>query len=194
MSPKQWQEYLDDVVVNVTSARGTSFEWNEIKKRVKAKDGDVDHGPQIHRHYVPYLAIRDSLDTEVLGYSREGACRVLLKQVIKLYTNSIVFPIKDLQPPPYNRAVEDSLQDTLKLQTRAAMTSWINWALEAICDYPDNIFYGPGTGDGAGTKVDEPHGSKGGVQLPRVRGGAKLLREVVGGRIMDLVDENGKKL
>ena len=41
---------------------------------------------------------------------------------------------------------------------RYAAMAWISWAMEAICDYPDNIYYGRGTGDGGGTLVDVPLG------------------------------------
>jgi hypothetical protein len=119
---------------------------------------------------------------------------MLHKHVITLYNYSKIFPIIDLQPPPKNGPVEDSLTDSWNLQTRAATSAWINWVLEAICDYPDNIFYGPGTGDGAGTLVDVPDGSKKDEQLARVMKGASRLRSVVGGSIEKLVDADGKKL
>jgi hypothetical protein len=41
---------------------------------------------------------------------------------------------------------------------RYAAMAWISWAMEAICDYPDNIYYGRGTGDGGGSLVDVPLG------------------------------------
>ena len=194
MATNDWHRYLGEVVMNVTPARGTSFEWNKIKTKVKNVDGDTTHGTQIHRHYVPYLAIRESLEKQVDGHSRGDACEMLNNHVIALYSHSQIFPITDLQPPPKNGAVKDSLTDSWNLQTRAATSAWINWVLEAICDFPDNIFYGPGTGDGAGTLVDVPNGSKKGEQLVRVMRGASLLRSVVRGPIEKLVDANGEKL
>ncbi|KAH7875562.1 uncharacterized protein C8R40DRAFT_1170154 [Lentinula edodes] len=33
---------------------------------------------------------------------------------------------------------------------------WISWAVDTICDWPENLFQGQSTGDGGGNKVDIP--------------------------------------
>ncbi|KAJ3823315.1 hypothetical protein F5880DRAFT_1612986 [Lentinula raphanica] len=33
---------------------------------------------------------------------------------------------------------------------------WISWAVDTICDWPENLFQGRSTGDGGGNKIDVP--------------------------------------
>ncbi|GAA3451815.1 hypothetical protein GCM10018962_36480 [Dactylosporangium matsuzakiense] len=56
---------------------------------------------------------------------------------------------------------------------------WVGIAIEMICDWPMNLFRGPSTGDGAGTKIDHPTG--GSTQLgKRLSDATHRLNEVLG--------------
>ncbi|KAJ0382970.1 hypothetical protein COL922a_011422 [Colletotrichum nupharicola] len=71
------------------------------------------------------------------------------------------------------------------------MAAWQQWALEAFCDYPDNCYYGPGTGDAAGTKVDVPNGVNAVDQKKRLQAAAIQLREVMSPNLDKWVDASG---
>ena len=194
MANNVWELYQQDKILNLTDARETSFEWNRIKKKVMAKNGVIIG--HVYRHYVPYKAIRKDLEETLVGHTRAFACEFLATSIKDLYSKSQVFTIAKLEPPPpppYDHtSVEDSLSATWRSQTRAASNAWVSWALEAICDYPDNIYYGSGSGDGAGTLVDLP---KSGTQLERVKKGAANLRSAIGAtELKKLVDAGGEKM
>lgn len=197
MDDEQWNSFLAEKVWVLTDARGTSFEWGLIKNAVRARDGVKGSG-YIHRHYVPYLALRRGLSDGLSGLTRLQVCEVLLKIILHIYDACAeTLPIKQLSPPPVNKTVEESLNAILARQTRYEMSGWINWALEAICDYPDNIFYGPGTGDSGGKCVDEPYGAAiSAEQLSRVKKGAALLcsMKILEERLKSLVKADGTKI
>ena len=196
MSDHDWERYLNDVILRISPDRGICYEWTKIQQKVKTTDGDTTNGTQKYRHYVPYQAIRGALETKLHDLTIGFACQTLVNDINALYGHSRIFGIGDLQPPhkSQNGILESSLETTWNLQTEAATKAWINWALEAICDFPDNIFYGPGTDDGRGTLVDVPIGATRVKQLERVKYGAHLLRAVVGGEIGNMVDADGNKL
>jgi hypothetical protein len=102
--------------------------------------------------------------------------------ILSLYNGNTPFEASDLLPPPVSGPAENSLAHTWHLGNRTAMTFWIKWALKAICKYPNNIYYGQSSGDGARTRVDVPTGAREDDQLERDAKGASLLRLVIGGR------------
>jgi hypothetical protein len=182
MTDSAWQSYLNEKVDHIKPDRFTSMEWSKIKTRVKAVDGATS-GRHMYRHYVPYQAIRHSIEELLRGCTLLHACELLQGRINALYsennqvnTGNPTFPITELRPPLKAHA-NDSLRVTLETQERFSMNTWISWALEAICDFPDNIYYGPGSGDGNGTVLDVPTDAN---QLARVQKGAALLHSVIG--------------
>jgi hypothetical protein len=181
-----WNSYLSEKIDHIKPDRNTSIEWPKIKERVKDVDGPTTPGSHMYRHYVPYQAIRNSLEERVMGLTLLQACEQLQDIIKTLYSEKLqvnhgnpTFSITDLRPP-LNALAKDSLRVTLETRKRFSMVTWINWALEAICDFPDNIYYGPGSGDKNGTVCDIPTGLNKDRQLSRVKNGADLLHAVIG--------------
>lgn len=195
MTEAAWKTFEDEIVLQLTDSRNVGFEWNAIKTAVKAADGVAGPGSS-NRHYVPYQKIRNALNEALQGKTRKEACDIILDIILHIYDQpNAIFSIDELKPPPYGKTVGESLDATRKLRQRGDMALWVTWALEAICDYPDNIFFGPGTGDKQGTKIDLPTDpTKGPAQLARVQGGAKLLYDKLSKNLKSLIDANGKKI
>ena len=186
MGDLEWESFLEEAVIATSHARSASYEWADIQKAVKNEDGDATHGTQIYRHYIPYQVLRVALEKIFVedGKSREMTCRWLYFTVLALYKDCKIFPFEKLKPP----------HNLFEVHTRMGSSAWTTWALEAICDYPDNIFYGPGMGDGSGTKVDIPTGATKVQQLQRVRAGAVRLRNAFEHRLDTVVDAQGNPI
>lgn len=72
--------------------------------------------------------------------TREGSVEYLRWIIEKL----------DIDKSAFNEPVDDPSED------RRRYDIWVSWAVDTICDWPNNLFQGESTGDGAGRKIDIP--------------------------------------
>ncbi len=123
-----WEKFLDEKIVGISDIRAPSFEWNRIQDAVKDADGDITHGTQIYRHYVPYEEVLEALEQNLSKKKRGDGCEWLNKSINYLYKDCQTFPLTKLEPP------NKGYQKTFEIEkTRKVASSWMTWALEAIC-------------------------------------------------------------
>jgi hypothetical protein len=107
---------------------------HDVKQAVDAfKDAS---GDTAYKHFVPWDRIFRTLENACMNKTR-NECHTLLNNVLgnlQIKDNSGVNPTKH----------------------RAEYDSWFTWAVEAICDWPKNVYCGPSYGDHGGTTVDMP--------------------------------------
>ena len=121
--------------------------------------GDGD-GVSTYKHYVPYDRIFKKLSDDMEGMSRGEVIGHL---------------------DTVNGAL--GIADTSGLDpqsNRAAFDAWVTWAVESICDWPDNLFRWPSAGDGGGTKVDKPTGAPPAALTTRLTAAAAALAAATG--------------
>lgn len=63
---------------------------------------------------------------------------------------------------------------------RAAYDGWYSWAVEAICDWPVNIYRGPSHGDHGGTALDMPTKPYSDGLRQRLDAARQALRDYIG--------------
>jgi hypothetical protein len=90
----------------------------------------------VYKHYVPWERIARQLEANLADVTRTKAIGYL-QDVLKAL---------DLKPADASDAVK----------CRCYFDGWVDEAISMITDYPDNIFTGASSGDGAGTRIDEP--------------------------------------
>ncbi|VUC26215.1 unnamed protein product [Clonostachys rosea] len=133
-----------------------------------------------NRHYIPYMRIQDGflqnflrvtggvppqdrLTLRAAGQRLEWA----IQQLYFTSSGTAFDPRRSFRPPLCHRCHQrvelkkcehwqwSSVESS---RTRAHASNWMTWALEIICDFPDNIYLGHGTGDRGGLSVDVPVG------------------------------------
>ncbi|KAK7446727.1 hypothetical protein VKT23_014423 [Stygiomarasmius scandens] len=103
------------------------------------------------KHHVPWIRISRQL-AEHLCKGDNG--RGMTRAASIKYIDRVMETLK----------MDDETQETLKKplnidpeHDRHSYDLWISWAVDAICDWPKNMFQGDSTGDGGGRKVDRPN-------------------------------------
>lgn len=94
-------------------------------------------GGESYKHYVPYAWIYNGLYNQLTARVSRSKTIATLKVVLNALN------IRDLS----------NLDPTLN---RASYDSWVSWCVEAIADWPLNIFRWGSAGDARGTQIDEP--------------------------------------
>ena len=170
---------METKVLGITDERSICREWSSIKTAVVRADGSPKDTTVSHRHYVPYQRIRNALKDFIDDCSVREAYRRLELAIKALYVDCSTFSITALKPPKtgssggYWAGIDEEY-------TRGYVRDWFTWAFEIICDYPDNIYYGHGTGDWTGWDVDVPSGhAQSAAQQARVERGSARLRQVL---------------
>ncbi|MBO3749207.1 DUF4157 domain-containing protein [Streptosporangiaceae bacterium NEAU-GS5] len=135
------------------------YQRPSIESAVKTavdKFGD-NEGVGTYKHCVPWDRIFKGLESTLVGMSR-ASCVVYLGQALAW------LQIKDTSGLP-------------AIQNRVQFDAWLSWAVEAICDWPKNIFRGPSAGDQGGTVIDRPTDVSGALitRLAEARKTLKLI-------------------
>ena len=164
--------WLEEPIVRITHVRSQAFDDPSMREYVSQTDGETDgasgtgNAKYMFRHYIPYSRIYAAINDHIVlnGLTRRDLYEWLMNACTEL----------GIVPDQFLENIQDD-----PLEKRVAYDTWVDWGVNAICQYNDNIFYGPGTGDGGGKKVDEPTGSKAGVQTTRLAKGAMKLKKVL---------------
>jgi hypothetical protein len=90
-----------------------------------------------YKHHVPYNVILQGIRDECEGETRETIVDWLENSVEAVGTDPATFGVN---PSAH----------------RAAFDTWLDLAISAIADWPENIFRGPSGGDHGGTAIDVP--------------------------------------
>lgn len=165
--------WMDDQIAMVWHTRSDIFDAKAVEKYCLETDGEpgkpVGGGSAqkfLFRHCIPYQRIFKAIEDYILAQSmtRAQAYKWLYETTYKL----------GLQPDEFLAACGNPAA------TRRGYDIWIDWAVSSICQWQKNIFYGPGTGDGGGTKIDIPQGPvNGAAQKIRVIEAGKQLQQVL---------------
>ena len=127
--PNQPNNWLGATVVQLRWAR------EGVRPDVQNAVNDASGGG-VYKHFVPWLRIFRSLEEACMNKTRNECHTVLSNTLGNLQIN-----------------------DTSGIQCnlhRAAYDSWYSWAVEAICDWPRNLYQGASHGDHDGQTVDMP--------------------------------------
>ena len=197
----EWELFMGSKVLDIQGDRRTCREWSSIQTAVRKADGEPGNKMKdiLYRHYVPYQRIRDALKRFVGDCTIREAYQRLEFAIRAIYEDCSTFPISALQPPRKDSSGKYWASIDAEY-TRGYVREWFTWAFEIICDYPNNIYYGRGSGDWNGWDVDVPSGGTySAAQQTRVEKGAAKLYQVLSyddhtGHCSTLidVDENGK--
>jgi hypothetical protein len=170
--------FQDLQVYALLSVRTDIFDKTEMQNWVKKTDGNKgkpsgNRKNWVYNHHVPHSRILKAIEANILGKSRLDAMDWLVEVVKKL----------EIQPDEYFNKLFKS-----HTPNRMAYDARVDWCIGSICDWKQNIFYGPGSGDHRGTTLDTP--PKKTKQYTRVKDAAKKLREVIGVKLS--IDEEVK--
>jgi hypothetical protein len=146
------------------------------------------------RHHVPYHRIFVAIEDGIL-FRVKGGFSLTRREVLQWLIDARVLdskspawtPLKDktgkdIAPVLTQLAIEPDEQLIAigsPLASQRAYNAWVDWAVSAICYWPQNLFSGPGTGDQNGFAIDNPTGTKKGDQIPRVAAARKVLQEQI---------------
>jgi hypothetical protein len=132
MGKEEKAEFSDETIVFLRAARDGMAK--SVKDAVDAFGDGPDDG--VYKHCVPYDRIFRTLESNLLGNTRSQCVKLL-----KGYLSGL--------------GIDDGTGFD-PLSKRIEFDAWFSWAFEAICDWPENIFRGPGSGDAGGTGIDIP--------------------------------------
>ncbi|KAK0639566.1 hypothetical protein B0T16DRAFT_245756, partial [Cercophora newfieldiana] len=169
---KDAPRFDDRIVQTLLCFRTGVFNKNATRNYVKTTDGEQTNPPPprknwSYKHHVPHIRILKAIETKILGKTRLQALRWLMDVAKVLGIRPDEQLVKRFKYPPTNRVDYET---------------WADWCIGSICDWKENIFYGPGTGDHRGTHVDYPDGgARSSAQLSRVAGAAEALRNAIPG-------------
>jgi hypothetical protein len=151
-------------------ARTDVFDKTEMHNYVKNTDGEPKVGSKswVYNHYVPHSRILKAIEANILDKTRLQAFTWL-----RGVTRAL-----GIQPDQYIERFGDAMVN------RVTYDAWVDWCIGSICDWRENIFYGPGTGDKQGTSLDHPKGGKRSkTQEKRVEEAAKKLQRAIGNKL-----------
>ena len=215
MDEDAWKEFLKGKVIRVTGGRERSFNSTLIMNNVARKSGTNEGACNHYIPYsVLENAIENTLADKNLSEACEWLKNAVVLLYMNTYALVRLAQLHDSVPEPNledmsqhtaeklaelkkeraqkwvqapKKAFLDNFQRTFSRRTRVVLDVWTIWALEAICDYPNNLFYGSGSGDEQGTTLDIPTNAN---TSKYVRLGAQQLKEAIGKKL-DIIDENG---
>ncbi|RDB26573.1 hypothetical protein Hypma_005658 [Hypsizygus marmoreus] len=128
--------WLNETIGNLVKSRAPSYNNTRFHQAI-VQLGDSD-AAGTYCHHIPYARIVRALDTGIVGTTRANTITYLqgILQALNLPTvdNTIV---------GWNTC-------------RQGFDTFVTWACESICDWPGNQWLGQGTGDGNGTRIDNP--------------------------------------
>jgi hypothetical protein len=161
---KESPNFLDEQIVEFRMVRSPQYDFASVKKWVKETDGE--DGSQIYRHYVPFQRIWQAISSLMLMKTRREVLGWLIKRVL---------PVLKLEEDEFLKRYADPMEN------RMAFDIWLDWAVGSICDWKENIYYGDGEGDHAGSELDKPTGPKKAAIATRVEAAAETLAKVISG-------------
>ncbi|KAJ3920583.1 hypothetical protein F5877DRAFT_77001 [Lentinula edodes] len=100
------------------------------------------------KHFIPWIRIFRQLTTNILTRGDQSGRGMTRAQSIE-YLNWLIEKLKINQ-------TQLKRPDVNPKHDRYSYEVWISWAVDTICDWPENLFQGQSTGDGGGNKVDIP--------------------------------------
>ena len=165
--------WLNDEIVFISHSRTDAFGDLNLKKYLRDIDGKAEpsgkgNEKNVYRHHIPYRRIYLAIEDEILrGRFTRSKLLDWIQETHKTLSIKPDEPLKFSQKPEVSRVFYDI---------------WVDWALNAICQYRENMFYGPGTGDGGGAKIDYPAGGdkqRINTQKERLKAGASKLDDVL---------------
>jgi hypothetical protein len=128
----------------------------ESKREVDSYGDGAPSGA--YNHYVPFVRIQNALVPHLEGKKRS--------EIINL-----------LDPVLRALGIAPSVLDPAR--NRVAFDTWVEWAVEHICDWPRNIYRWPSsTGDSGGTGIDAPTGGPPAALVERLKQAANALHYV----------------
>ena len=150
IEPISWSDHHNapdpnNVAGTFLGERIVYFRWvrpglnHATRLAVNAIGDNAGHGT--YKHYIPYDRMFQKLIAD-MGFQTRGQIIGYLDTV----ANALgINPDNSRIDPQHNRVGFDA---------------WVTWVVEAICDWPQNIYRWPtSTGDAAGTAVDTPTGA-----------------------------------
>jgi len=163
--------FWDLQVYALLSVRTDIFDKTEMQNWVKKTDGNkgMPSGNRknwVYNHHVPHSRILKAIEANISGMSRLKAMKWLRRVANDLGIQPDQYFKKLFEYPPSNRMSYDA---------------WVDWCIGSICDWKQNIFYGPGSGDHRGTTLDTP--PKRTKQYDRVKAAAQRLKDVIGDKL-----------
>lgn len=169
VQPISWSDHFN--VADPQNATGRFLEERilyfryqrpSISNDTKAAVDGINDGEQAgtYKHYIPYDRIFQKMVADMESMTRGhiiGYLDTALDQ-LGIGDNSNLEPQK----------------------SRVEFDSWVTWAMEEICDWPQNIFrWSASSGDARGTAVDTPRGAPG-VLTTRLGNAATALNNAIG--------------
>ena len=159
-----------DRVVCIWHTRSDIFDPTSVENAVFRADGEPGKSTAsgaankfLFRHYVPYNRIFSAIEEQIIV---EGMNRLQLWD----WLHNLMAQLK-IDPDEYLKLGGEPVD------SRRNYDVWVDWAISSICQWHFNIFYGPGTGDGGGSKIDQPTGQiNGAKQKARVEKAAAHLQ------------------
>ncbi|KZT51038.1 hypothetical protein CALCODRAFT_154246 [Calocera cornea HHB12733] len=160
--------WLQDRILNWKFSRDSTFDMRAIQAWVRGSppNGPGDTAPagtrnSLYRHYVPYRWIFEYVTDHLANRTRTE----IIAELQQWFTALNI-------PQDWGWANVR--------QNRFYYDGAIEWAIEAICDIKENIYWGPGQGDGAGTRLDIPNGPTAVAQLARIETARLTLNRILG--------------
>ena len=155
--------FLGEQLVDLTMLRTPPFHWDAVKQQIKNIDGEEDKF--VYRNFVPFqriwLAIHDWVNDTQPTREVFHASLAHNLDALKIQTNQFL-----------TKYASD-------MTARRSLDLWVDFAVNCICNWPNIIFYGPGTGDDAGATLDQPSGgNQSAKQKRRVEAGALYLQRM----------------
>ncbi|KAJ3792593.1 hypothetical protein GGU11DRAFT_858323 [Lentinula aff. detonsa] len=100
------------------------------------------------KHFIPWIRIFRQLAANIVTHGDQNGRGMTRAQSIE-YLNWVLNTLKVDQ-------VQLKRPDVNPEHDRHSYDVWISWAVDTICDWPENLFQGQSAGDGGGNKVDVP--------------------------------------
>jgi len=155
--------FLQEKVTELTVIRSTPYNYSKIKQFAQ-KDAD----PRLdarwkYRHHVPFQRIWLAIHDKVAA--TQPSRGDLLKTVLAATAGLRIEPDEFLK-----KYASDWVEGV-----RRSYDMFIDWAINALCNWQENLFYGNGSGDNGGTTVDTPTNAN---QRQRVEHAAQQLQGV----------------
>jgi hypothetical protein len=120
------------------------------------------------------------------GMTREQSIKylrwILEKLELQFAQQGPTFNITQFEPPvPRKPGMREHFYDGDAELSRKDYDQWVSWAVGLICDWPENLFCGPSSGDGNGKKTDWPLHQ---ATSDRVRKAAEKMRYYIYGQYL----------
>lgn len=163
-SGKSWENLI---IRRIHYNRDDVFDKTVMHQTVRDDDGVPNaSGNWVYNHYVPHSRITYALIDEI--YDKKMTRREALVWLRNVTTRLKLEPDHNLG------------RYSQPLTRRFDFDVFVEWAFETCAEFPENIFYGPGSGNHGGTTLAIPEHS---AQLDRVQKAAIKLKRAIGKKL-----------